>query len=102
MATATAARRNVKELTATLADIKKGARVRAVFLTPRYGHFEVTGTVIKGGAGQDREQLIVAGWLLNAKDRPGKHLQELELLAVAGDHEYPIEPSAAPEHVGIG
>ncbi|HEX9088083.1 MAG TPA: hypothetical protein VF867_11205 [Arthrobacter sp.] len=97
------ARRDTKALGATIAELKKGDRVLAVFNTPRYGSFSLEGTVIKGGAGQDRDQLIVGGWLINASARAAKHLQELTVIATAGNHEFEIAPMPPlPEHFGGG
>lgn len=102
-ATAPKIRRDTKALTATLEEIKKGDRVSATFNHPRYGIFTVEGTVIKGGAGQDRNQLMVAGWHLNLNARAAKHLHVLSILAPAGKHEFAIpKPSELNEHVGIG
>jgi hypothetical protein len=96
-------RRDTKALAATIAEINKGDRVTAFFKHPRYGEFAVEGTVIKGGAGQDRNQLMVGGWYLNINERAAKHLQELVIVATAGNHEFDIpKPSEATEHVGIG
>lgn len=96
-------RRDTKALTATIAEIGKGDRVRAGFNHPRYGVFTLEGTVTKGGAGQDRNQLMVGGWYINLNERAAKHLHELEILAPAGKHEFAIpKPSEASEHVGIG
>lgn len=96
-------RRDTKALTATIEEIKKGDRVSAVLNHPRYGQFTVEGTVLQGGAGQDRDQLLVGGWYLNIGARAAKHLQELTILAPAGQHGFEIpKPSAATEHVGIG
>ncbi|QOT19576.1 hypothetical protein [Paenarthrobacter sp. YJN-5] len=96
-------RRDTKALTATLEEVKKGDRVSATFDHPRYGIFTVEGTVIKGGAGQDRNQLMVAGWHLNLNARAAKHLHRLTILAPAGKHEFAIpKPSELTEHVGIG
>lgn len=96
-------KRDTKALTATIAELKKGDRVRATFNHPRYGQFDVEGTVLKGGAGLDRGQLSVAGWYINLNARAAKALQDLVVLAVAGEHEFAIpKPSDLPEHVGIG
>lgn len=96
-------RRDTKALTATLEEVKKGDRVSATFDHPRYGIFTVEGTVIKGGSGQDRNQLMVAGWHLNLNARAAKHLYGLTILAPAGKHEFAIpKPSEQTEHVGIG
>lgn len=96
-------RRDTKALTATIAEINKGDRVSAGFNHPRYGQFTVEGTVIKGGAGLDRNQLIVAGWYINLNERAAKYLQELSILAPAGKHEFDIpKPSELTEHVGLG
>ncbi|WP_422759197.1 hypothetical protein [Paenarthrobacter sp. C1] len=96
-------RRDTKALTATLEEVKKGDRVSAAFDHPRYGIFTVEGTVIKGGAGQDRNQLMVAGWHLNLNARAAKHLHGLTILAPAGKHEFAIPKlSELTEHVGIG
>ena len=97
------ARRDTKALTATIAEINKGDRVAAGFNHPRYGQFTVMGTVVKGGAGLDRNQLSVGGWYINLNDRAAKHLQALTIVAAAGQHEYAIpKPSELTEHVGIG
>ncbi|HEX9227584.1 MAG TPA: hypothetical protein VF885_13150 [Arthrobacter sp.] len=96
-------RRDTKALTATIAEINKGDRVVAGFNHPRYGQFTVEGTVIKGGAGLDRNQLMVGGWYINLNERAAKHLHELAIIAPAGSHEFAIpKPSEANEHVGIG
>jgi hypothetical protein len=96
-------RRDTKALQATIAELKKGDRVTAFFKHPRYGEFAVEGTVLKGGAGLDRNQLMVGGWYINLNERAAKYLQELILVATAGNHEFEIpKPSEATEHVGIG
>ncbi len=96
-------RRDTKALQATIAELKKGDRVTAFFKHPRYGEFAVEGTVIQGGAGLERNQLTVGGWYLNINDRAAKHLQELVIVATAGNHEFAIPKlSEATEHVGIG
>lgn len=96
-------RRDTKALTATIAELTKGDRVRAGFNHPRYGVFSVEGTVTKGGAGLDRGQFMVAGWYINLNERAAKHLHELAILAPAGKHEFAIpKPSEATEHIGIG
>ncbi|MFB9713972.1 hypothetical protein ACFFPI_07360, partial [Arthrobacter methylotrophus] len=101
--TAPKVRRDTKALAATIAEINKGDRVTAFFKHPRYGEFGVEGTVIKGGAGQDRNQLMVGGWYINIGERAAKHLQELVIVATAGNHEFDIpKPSESTEHVGIG
>jgi hypothetical protein len=96
-------RRDTKALQATIAELKKGDRVTAFFKHPRYGEFAVEGTVLKGGSGLDRNQLMVGGWYINLNERAAKYLQELILVAPAGKHEFEIpKPSEATEHVGIG
>lgn len=96
-------RRDTKALAATIAEINKGDRVTAFFKHPRYGEFAVEGTVTKGGAGLDRNQLMVGGWYINLNERAAKYLQELIIVAPAGRHEFDIpKPSEATEHVGIG
>jgi hypothetical protein len=96
-------RRDTKALTATIAEINKGDRVTAFFNHPRYGQFAVEGTVTKGGAGLDRNQLMVGGWYINLNERAAKYLQDLVIVAPAGKHEFAIpKPSEATEHVGIG
>jgi hypothetical protein len=96
-------RRDTKALTATISEINKGDRVRARFNHPRYGQFTVEGTVVKGGAGLDRNQLIVGGWYINLNERAAKYLHELDIIAPAGKHEFAIpKPSELTEHVGIG
>lgn len=96
-------RRDTKALAATIAEIKKGDRITAFFKHPRYGEFAVEGTVVKGGAGLDRNQLMVGGWYINLNERAAKYVQELIIVAPAGKHEFEIpKPSEATEHVGIG
>lgn len=96
-------RRDTKALQATIAELKKGDRVTAFFKHPRYGEFAVEGTVLKGGAGLDRNQLMVGGWYINLNERAAKYLQELIVVATAGNHEFEIpKPSETTEHVGIG
>lgn len=74
-----AARRDVKAITAALADVKAGIRVRAGFRTPRYGDFTVTAEAI---AGLERGQLTAGSWLLGTAGKPSKHLQSLEIITV--------------------
>lgn len=101
--TAPKIRRDTKALAATIAELKKGDRVTAFFKHPRYGEFAVEGTVIKGGTGLDRNQLIVGGWFINLNARATKYLQELIVVALAGKHEFAIpKPSEQTDHVGIG
>lgn len=101
--TAPKVRRDTKALTATIAEINMGDRVSAGFNHPRYGMFTVEGTVVKGGAGLDRNQLMVGGWYINLNERAAKYLHELTIMAPAGQHEYAIQkPSELTEHVGIG
>ncbi|ACL42222.1 hypothetical protein Achl_4271 (plasmid) [Pseudarthrobacter chlorophenolicus A6] len=101
--TAPKVRRDTKALTATIAEIKKGDRVSAGFNHPRYGFFTIEGTVIKGGTGLDRNQLMVGGWYINLNERAAKYLHELAILAPAGKHDFVIpKPSELTEHVGIG
>jgi hypothetical protein len=96
-------RRDTKALTATIAEISKGDRVSAGFNHPRYGMFTIEGTVVKGGAGLDRNQLMVGGWYINLNERAAKYLHELTIIAPAGKHEFAIpKPSELTEHVGIG
>lgn len=100
---ATKIRRDTKALTATIAEISKGDRVSAGFNHPRYGQFTIEGTVVKGGAGLDRNQLMVGGWYVNLNERAAKYLQDLVIVAPAGQHEFEIpKPSELTEHVGIG
>lgn len=102
-ATAPKIRRDTKALQATIAEINKGDRVTAFFKHPRYGEFAVEGTVLKGGAGLDRNQLMVGGWYINLNERAAKYLQELIIVAPAGKHEFDIpKPSEMTEHIGIG
>jgi hypothetical protein len=102
-ATAPKIRRDTKALQATIAEINKGDRVTAFFKHPRYGEFAVEGTVLKGGAGLDRNQLMVGGWYINLNERAAKYLQELIIVATAGNHAFDIpKPSEMTEHVGIG
>ncbi|MET4143859.1 hypothetical protein [Arthrobacter sp. UYCo732] len=99
----TKVRRDTKALTATIAVLKKGDRVTAGFNHPRYGRFTVLGTVLKGGSGLDRNQLIVGGWYINLNERAAKYLCELNIIETAGNHEFEIpKPSELTEHVGIG
>lgn len=96
-------RRDTKALQTTIAELTKGDRVTAFFNHPRYGQFAVEGTVLKGGAGLDRNQLSVGGWYINLNERAAKYLQELIIVAPAGKHEFAIpKPSESTEHVGIG
>lgn len=101
--TAPKIRRDTKALTATIAEINKGDRVTAFFKHPYYGEFAVEGTVIKGGTGLDRNQLMVGGWYINLNARAAKFLQDLIIVAPAGKHAFAIpKPSEPPEHIGIG
>jgi hypothetical protein len=93
-----APRRDIKELTATIADLGVGDLVEGSFATPRYGHFTIEGTVLQG---MDRKTLSVGSWHLNSDDKPAKALTALRILAKAGEHDKAIYPgSEASEHFG--
>lgn len=101
--TAPKIRRDTKALAATIAEINKGDRVTAFFKHPYHGEFAVEGTVIKGGTGLDRNQLMVGGWYINLNARAAKFLQDLVIVAPAGKHAFAIPKlSEPPEHIGIG
>lgn len=82
-----AARRDVKDLTATLETLAVGDRVRAGLRSPRYGDFTVEATVVKG---PERGQLMAASWMISAQGKPAKALQELVITASAAMNEFPV------------
>lgn len=81
-----AARRDIKALTAGIAGLTEGDRVRAGISHPRYGDFIIEATVVGGS-----ESVLTAGsWAISKNGKPSKHLTELVVLASAGKHDYAI------------
>lgn len=86
-----ASRRDIKTLTAVIAETQEGDRIRAGFSTPRYGEFTVEATVV---AGPD-QTLTVGDWPVAKAGKPSKGLQEIVILASSGKHPYAV--GAVPE-----
>lgn len=85
-----AARRDIKALTAGIAGLNEGDRVRAGISHPRYGDFIIEATVVSGS-----ESVLTAGsWAIAKNGKPSKHLTELVVLASAGNHEFGVGTGA--------
>lgn len=87
-----AARRDVKALTAGIAELNAGDRVRIGVTHPRYGDCAVEATVTAG-----ENTLAAGGWNISKGGKPVKHLTELVILASAGKHAFGIGEETAPE-----
>ena len=86
-----AARRDIKALTAGIAGMTAGDRVRAGISHPRYGNFIIEATVVAGG-----DSVLTAGsWAISKNGKPSKHLTELIVLASAGKHDDAVVADAA-------
>jgi hypothetical protein len=70
-------KRNVKGLTASLAELKSGELVRAVFSTPRYGVVSIEG---RAHFSKTTNSYMIAGRALDANLKPDKSLQLLEVV----------------------
>jgi hypothetical protein len=70
-------KRNVKGLTASLAELKSGELVRAVFSTPRYGVVSIEG---RAHFSKTTNSYMLAGRALDANLKPDKSLQLLEVV----------------------
>lgn len=79
-------KRNVKGLTASIAELKSGDLVKAVFSTPRYGVVSIEG---RAHFSKTTNSFMIAGRALDANLKPDKSLQLLEIVdpqaALAGD-----------------
>lgn len=92
------AKRDINQLTETISGMKVGDLVRASFKHPRYGTFIIEGAVVQG---RTRNQSNVGSWLLQDEGKAHRYLQELVVLASAGNHDRAAKPvSEAPEHFG--
>lgn len=87
-----AARRDVKALTAGIAELNAGDRVRIGITHPRYGDCSIEATVTAG-----ESTLAGGGWNISKGGKPSKHLTELVILASAGKHEFGIGEEPAPQ-----
>jgi hypothetical protein len=81
-------KRNVKGLTASIAELKSGELVRAVFSTPRYGVVSIEG---RAHFSKTTNSYMIAGRALDANLKPDKSLQLLEV----------IDPQAAAAEAGV-
>jgi hypothetical protein len=70
-------KRNVKGLTASIAELKSGELVRAVFSTPRYGVVSIEG---RAHFSKTTNSYMIAGRALDANLKPDKSLQLLEVV----------------------
>ena len=100
-------KRNVKGLTATIAELKSGELVRAVFSTPRYGVVSIEG---RAHFSKTTNSFMIAGRALDANLKPDKPLQLLEVIdpqaaladdgvAALSDEEVAALPSGDPADV---
>ena len=100
-------KRNVKGLTATIAELKSGELVRAVFSTPRYGVVSIEG---RAHFSKTTNSFMIAGRALDANLKPDKSLQLLEIVdpqaaladdgvAALSDEEVAALPSGDPADV---
>jgi hypothetical protein len=81
-------KRNVKGLTASIAELKSGELVKAVFSTPRYGVVSIEG---RAHFSKTTNSFMIAGRALDANLKPDKSLQLLEI----------IDPQAAAAEAGV-
>ncbi|KJC62950.1 hypothetical protein [Agreia bicolorata] len=81
-------KRNVKGLTATIAELTSGALVKAVFSTPRYGVVSIEG---RAHLSKTTNAFMLAGRALDANLKPDKSLQLLDI----------IDPQAALADDGV-
>ncbi|KQP54081.1 hypothetical protein [Agreia sp. Leaf283] len=70
-------KRNVKGLTASIAELKSGDLVKAVFSTPRYGVVSIEG---RAHFSKTTNSFMIAGRALDANLKPDKSLQLLEIV----------------------
>ncbi|KQM57418.1 hypothetical protein [Agreia sp. Leaf210] len=100
-------KRNVKGLTATIAELKSGELLRAVFSTPRYGVVSIEG---RAHFSKTTNSFMIAGRALDANLKPDKSLQLLEVIdpqaaladdgvAALSDEEVAALPSGDPADV---
>lgn len=100
-------KRNVKGLTASIAELKSGDLVKAVFSTPRYGVVSIEG---RAHFSKTTNSFMVAGRALDANLKPDKSLQLLEIVdpqaaladdgvAALSDEEVAALPSGDPADV---
>ena len=100
-------KRNVKGLTASIAELKSGDLVKAVFSTPRYGVVSIEG---RAHFSKTTNSFMIAGRALDANLKPDKSLQLLEVIdpqaaladdgvAALSDEEVAALPSGDPADV---
>ena len=100
-------KRNVKGLTASIAELKSGDLVKAVFSTPRYGVVSIEG---RAHFSTTTNSFMIAGRALDANLKPDKSLQLLEIVdpqaaladdgvAALSDEEVAALPSGDPADV---
>jgi hypothetical protein len=100
-------KRNVKGLTASIAALKSGDLVKAVFSTPRYGVVSIEG---RAHFSKTTNSFMIAGRALDANLKPDKSLQLLEIVdpqaaladdgvAALSDEEVAALPSGDPADV---
>ncbi|KQO07718.1 hypothetical protein ASF06_14230 [Agreia sp. Leaf244] len=100
-------KRNVKGLTASIAELKSGDLVKAVFSTPRYGVVSIEG---RAHFSKTTNSFMIAGRALDANLKPDKALQLLEIVdpqaaladdgvAALSDEEVAALPSGDPADV---
>jgi len=100
-------KRNVKGLTASIAELKSGDLVKAVFSTPRYGVVSIEG---RAHFSKTTNSFMIAGRALDANLKPDKSLQLLEIVdpqaaladdgvAALSDEEVAALPSGDPADV---
>lgn len=100
-------KRNVKGLTASIAELKSGDLVKAVFSTPRYGVVSIEGWA---HFSKTTNSFMIAGRALDANLKPDKSLQLLEIVdpqaaladdgvAALSDEEVAALPSGDPADV---
>ena len=70
--------------------VAHGDLVVASFTQAPYGDFVVTG--VATAAEGDAAYLMVGPWILHSADGPAPRMNEVELVAAAGDHIAPVPP----------
>ena len=75
------------QLTASVRALEHGAIIRATFVEPAYGPFNVTGICVAASVG---DVFMVGSWFLSRHGVPAARLARLEILASPGEHSLPI------------
>ncbi len=75
------------QLTASVRALEHGAIIRATFVEPAYGPFNITGICVAASVG---DVFMVGSWFLSRHGVPAARLARLEILASPREHSLPI------------